>query len=465
MNHRLSNSSDFSLNTFQTILRPTEAWTAIIALLVVTLLGSVAGAGKILNFIFPAGAFTVGIILYFRAPILYIGFTWWMWFITPLVRRLADYRSSFTDPSPILLAPFLVTIITLYTVLQYLTKSHKEGNLPFIFCLISLFYSFMIGLIQHSPVTVIIKLLDWVAPVLFGFHLSVNWRNYPHCRQNIQRTFFWGVLVMGVYGIIQYLFLPEWDRFWIIKSEMASAGSPKPFLLNVHSTMNDRGTFAIFMMAGLLLLFSSQGSANLPVSAAGLLSLMLTTVRTSWIGFLLGIIAIITSVKSSVQMRLILILLLTALCSVPLTTMEPFSGRIKDRIESFSNLQEDTSFQARGSIYEDQLNNALTNFAGDGIGGGTGDSGFLTILLQLGWLGAIFYCGGIVMMIFNLFKTRVTRLDSFASTARAIVLSTISMLPIGNLLDGVDGIIFWSFLGIGLAGNNYHIHQITRDKN
>lgn len=465
MNYRLTNSSKFKIQKYQLILRPVEAWTAIIALIIITVLGSVAGAGKILNFIFPAGAFAVGIILYFRAPILYISFTWWMWFLTPLVRRLADYRSGFTDPSPIILAPFLVTIITLYTVWRQIPKSYQQGGLPFIFCLISLFYSFLIGLIQHSPITVVIKLLDWLAPVLFGFHLYVNWRNYSSYRQNIQRTFFWGVLVMGVYGIIQYLLLPQWDRFWIIKSEMASAGSPLPFLLNVHSTMNDRGTFAIFMMAGLLLLFSQPEAVNLPVSGAGLLSLLLTTVRTSWIGLLLGIIAMMASVKSSIQMRLILILLLTTLFSLPLMTMEPFSGRIQDRIESFSNLEEDTSFQERGSIYEDQLNHALTNFAGDGIGGGTGDSGFLTTLLQLGLLGVIFYWGGIIMMILDLFKTRLNRLDSFASTARAIVLSTISMLPIGNLLDGVDGMIFWSFLGLGLAANNYYRHPITSKEN
>jgi hypothetical protein len=61
---------------------------------------------------------------------------------TPLVRRLADYRSGFTDPSPILLAPYLVALLTLITFLQNVPILKRQGGLPFVLSFIGLFYAF-----------------------------------------------------------------------------------------------------------------------------------------------------------------------------------------------------------------------------------------------------------------------------------------------------------------------------------
>lgn len=218
-----------------------------------------AGAGKILNLAFPAGAFAVSVLLYVRYPVLYIGFTWWMFFLTPLVRRLADYQSSYTEPSPILLAPFLVAAATLVTFWQNLPKTYSQGSLPFALSSVGVFYSFLVGLINQPPLTASLGLLNWLIPVTFGFHLFVKWRDYPSYRQNIQHTFVWGVLIMGVYGIVQYLMPPEWDRFWLINAPVASQGAPEPFELRVWSTMNSTEPFSAVMTAGLLLLFHCKG--------------------------------------------------------------------------------------------------------------------------------------------------------------------------------------------------------------
>jgi hypothetical protein len=200
---------------FSIRLQPASAWIAILGLILLSTLLIVAGAGKILNLAFPGGAFIIGVFLYFRYPILYIGFSWWMWFLTPLVRRLADYRGSFTDPSPILLAPYLVLLITLVTLGKHLPKINRQGGLPFMLSFIGLAYAYLVGIIQNSPIQVTIALLEWLVPVLFGFHLFVNWRNYPSYRQNIDRVFTWGVFIMGIYGVIQYLVAPDWDQCWI----------------------------------------------------------------------------------------------------------------------------------------------------------------------------------------------------------------------------------------------------------
>jgi hypothetical protein len=453
-------------------LQPLQAWIAILGLVLFSALCILAGAGSILRLVFPVGSFAVGVFLYRRYPILYIGFTWWMWFLTPLVRRLVDYQSGW-DPQPlILLSPFLVTLITFVTFLQHLPRSYRQGGLPFILAFAAVFYSFLVGLIKTSPITAARASLDWLSPIFFGFHLFVNWRDYPSYRQNIQRTFLWGVLLTGVYGVVQNLVAPEWDRFWLIHSGMtSSAGSPEPFKIRVWSTMNSPGPFATVIMAGLLLLFNSQEALRVPAAIAGYLAFLLSAVRAAWGCWFVGLLTLLTSLKAHLQMRLIITILLIAVCVFPLTSMSQFSEGINSRVQSLGNLQKDNSAQDRAGIYRRNINLALSN----GLGNGTGnllivkengqlepivlDSGILDLFFTLGWFGAIPYLAGIFLLLFELFQGSESRLDTFVSTARAISLSLFLAIPFGTSTVSLSGIVFWGFSGMGMAARKYYQHQ------
>lgn len=456
-------SSSRNRKGFHLVLKPAIAWIAILGFISFSLLCILLGLGKILNLAFPAGALIVGAILYFRFPILYIGFTWWVWFLTPLVRRLADYRSGFTDPSPILLAPYMVTLLTLITFLQNVPKLKRQGGLPFVLSFIGLFYGFLVGLIKSSPIAVSISLLEWLAPVIFSCHLFINWQNYPSYRQNIQRVFLWCALITGIYGVIQYLVAPEWDRFWLINTEMLSAGYPEPLGIRVWSTMHGPGVFAAVMMAGLLLLLSNIGPLCLPATAFGYLSFLLSSVRSAWIGWLLGLIALVTSLKPKLQIRLILIILVAAVCVLPLTTIEPFSEIINTRLQTFSNLESDGSGAARKENYDKWLYYALTNVLGDGVGGtALLDSAILDTFISLGWFGAIFYGSGILSLLFQLIQDSKITNDPFVSTVSAITLGMFCQIVFGSVMLGLPGMILWGFLGIGLAAQKYYWYQQNR---
>jgi hypothetical protein len=150
VSHRQTLSNSSPKGSFLLGLQPTQAWMAILGLVFFSVLCILAGAGSILRLAFPVGSLAVGIFLYVRYPILYIGFTWWMWFLTPLLRRLVDYRSGWDQQGLILLAPFLVTLITFATLLRHLPKSYRIGGLPFVLAFTGVFYAFLIGLIQTS---------------------------------------------------------------------------------------------------------------------------------------------------------------------------------------------------------------------------------------------------------------------------------------------------------------------------
>ena len=449
------------------------AWIAIGALVLFTVVTTAAGAASIMRPGYIVISFAVAVFLYLRYPPLYVGFTWWMWFITPLVSRLIDYRSSFDQSRLLLISQYLVTLVTLHTCFKDFPKSYRQGGLPFILAFISVVYAFFVGLIKTTPVTAGRAVLDWIIPIVFSFYLFINWRYYPQYRQIIKSTFLWGVLITGTYGIVQFLIAPEWDRAWLLSTKLTSFGDPAPLKIRVWSTMPSPGPFASMMMAGLLLLLTSSGPLTIAAAGVGYLAFLLTMVRTVWGGWFLGLITMLTSIKARLQMRLVITILVMAICVVPLTTMDPFAKSINSRLESLSTLDKDDSANVRKKIYEDGLNNALTNVLGNGIGNTfivdqdgilrpiVIDSGILETFFTLGWVGAIPYLGAMMMLLFIGFQYSEFRGDPFMAACRAIALGSMSALPAGSSMIGSSGLFLWGFLALVMAAHKYYQHQRT----
>lgn len=439
-------------------LQQVIGWAFILGLALVSALMIFAGLGKILNLAFPTAALGVGVFLYFRYPLLYIGFTWWLWFLTPFIRRISDYHSTFTDPSPILLAPFLVTFVSSITLWRNLPKLYQQGGFPYILSLLAVLYGFLVGLINRSPVTVGIALLDWLCPIVFGVHIFINWKFYLSYRKSIQRIFLWGIIVMGLYGIIQFLVAPEWDIYWVIKSEFASAGKLEPLGLNVWSTMASNQPFGTVMTAGLLLLLvnPNKGKLAAPATGLGYLSFLLARKRTTWASWLFGLLLLAGSLKSSLQIRIIIAMALTAFCVVPLVTLEPFSNFLSDRFTTITELQGDTSAEARQETYSELIDDAFNSYLGKGIGGPPHDSGILSSLLDLGWFGTFCYFSGILILLLSLFQGAEIRTDPFVNAACAIAISTLIQLPLSRPHVEVQGMVLWGFMSLAMAAQKYH---------
>ena len=481
----LSHNSNKKLFDF---LQPAPAWTAILALVLFTVFCLLLRAGSIVQLAFPVGSFAVGLLLYRRYPILYVGFTWWLWLLSPLVSRIAGYVSGAAGEGKplIIVTPYVVTVLTFTTFLRHLPKTWKSG-LPFVLAFAGVFYSFLVGMSHHfapdssdmfagvdpgmlpyAPMKIAESVLSWLAAILFGFYLFVNWRDYPSYRQNFQRTFLWGVLVAGAYGIVQYTLVPDWDRFWFINSPdmQLCCGSPEPFMLRLWSTSNTPATFSSFMVAGLLLLFSSPGFLKVPAAVAGYLAFLLSAVRAAWGGWFIGLLTLIVSMKPRYQMRLLVTILAMGLIVSMVSTIEPFSEVIATRFQTFSNIQQDQSLSERSDLYNELLNRTLTDGLGRGMGGGKiVDAGILDVLSTLGWFGLIPFLGGSIMLLINIFLYPEGRFDPFMSAARAISLGMFMMLPATNTMMLLHGMIFWSFAGMAMAAHKYYQHQNYQQQN
>jgi O-Antigen ligase len=459
------------------ILHPRSAWVAILGLVLFAILGILLGTGSAIRLMFPLGSFAVGLFLYKRYPILYHGFFWWMWFLTPFLSRIIDYRNGWDPSRLILLAPYLVSLITLETFLRRLPKANAIGGLPLVIAFVAVCYGLLIGLIHGSPIVVVRNFLDWLIPIIYSFYLLANWRDYPSYRENFQRVFLWGTLIMGTYGIFQYVLAPEWDRYWLIESGMfSSAGKPEPLGMRVWSTMNSHGIFANTMQAGLLLLLASKGALRNPTIIVGFLAFLMTLVRSSWGSFCVALLLFFPSLGQKFQIRLIVTVLVLASCLVPLTNLEPFSTNLGNRIQTISKLEEDNSFQDRKGLFDQNIQNAISEYFGEGIGTGgaydarTGkwvsvsiDNGLLVLLFTLGWFGTIPYLAGLLPMIINVLRVPEVSFDSFMSSTRALGISYCSLLLFEGSITGISGILLWGFLGITMAGSKYYQHLQTTE--
>lgn len=454
---------------FPLVPTPATAWIPIFILIAVTLLLLAIKGGRLLGIVFPFLSICTGLILYFRHPVLYVGFTWWIWFLSPLVRRLADfYGAGFSQPSTILLTPFLVTGISAITVITSLPHRDKLKR-AFVLPIIATIYGYCVGLINSSFVPITVSFLGWISPILLGYHIFANWKRYPEYVKNLKSVFLWCSILVGIYGIFQYIISPEWDTFWLTNSINGGAlsfGRPEPFQIRVWSTMHSPGPFSSVMAAVLLVLLDAP-SPWLPIGAsASGLSFLLSQGRTGWITFFLSLVLLIPSLKPRLQIRIVSICIAAFIVMIPLSTIEPFSQVVSNRISSLSSGKDDHSALERKDVYDEWLGKALTNVLGEGTGSitrGDGvvlDSGVLDILLSLGWLGGSLYIGGLMMLLVNLISQIRTLPgnDLIGKISLFLGLIMFLLLPLGSLMLGIQGVILWFFLGLASASQRYASH-------
>lgn len=460
--------------------RSLSAWAAIIIVLLLVVGGLLAGQGAAIRLAYPVVSFLVGLYLYWKHPVQYIVFAWWIWFLSPFIRRLVDYQSGWVDPSPVLLAPVLVSFIAGLGFVRYFLPSLRSGGAPFVMAFAGVIYGLGVGLIRSRfDYTLAQPMLVWLTPLFIGFHLFHHWQDYPRYRDAIRRTFLFGALAMGIYGVVQFLIAPAWDRFWMIHVEYLSFGQPEPMAIRVFSTLNAPGPFSVVMMACLLVLFSLQGRSGwrgwlkFPAAAGGYLSFLLCMTRSAWVGWMVGVVVLLANMDVKARLRLIALIVVLAAAVVPLAMMPPFSQVVIPRLQTLTKPKDDISLAARIEGYGNYLQDALLDPLGKGIGVmertyavaadddgiGPHDSAILELLLSLGLPGTFFYGIGLIALLLSLRPRAWTQGDVFVNVARAIALGMIAQLVLGSVMLGVMGVVLWGFAGLVLAAQKYYAGQ------
>ena len=417
-------------------------------------------AARLANLYYLSASTGIGFWLYISNPPLYLGFVWWVWFLSPFIRRLADYQlGAFTPPKEalILLAPFAVTSLCLFTVFRHGRQLLRLDAVPFLLCMIGVLYGFLVGLPLVGPFPATISLLQWLCPLLLGFHTLVLWTRFPQHRRIIRTTFIAGTFVLGTYALIQFFFVPGWDRLWMIGSKMNSIGQPEPFQVRVFSMLNAPGPFSAILIPGLLLLFESRSLFAKLTAVPGYVGFLLSLVRSSWGGWMLGMLYLVWRLTGRLRVRLLALTVVMAIAVVPVAMIGEISTVTSSRVETLGNIGSDGSLAARQYMYETATLDALLNPLGEGLGSIAFDSGYVTILWQLGWVGGSLYLGGFLWLLWSAVLSPSAVLpDQFTAILAATVLGYAGLLAFGTEHIEVAGCVLWSFLGLIIASRRYH---------
>lgn len=430
--------------------------------------------GRVVELAYPVGAVLVGLLCYRRSPAEYVSFMCWLYFLSPEVRRLADFFNGAYNPiSPIQMAPVLVAMLSALTVLTHYRVVATKRAFPSLLLVLALTYALVVGCIRNTIPSALFSFGYAIIPIFVGFHVLATWKHFPAYARVLVTTFSWGMFVIGVYGVVQYVVMPPWDAMWLMTSGIGSVGEPVPFSFRVFSTLNSPGPLANVLMGGLLFMLAGRGKVVWIGAVSGLAVLLLTAVRSAWGGLIIGGLYALACIDRKTRGRVILAILLVSALSVPMFTLDEFAKPVLDRMQSMSSIENDRSFKIRMQFYESFLAVATSDIAGQGMGSvgigtkldsatsqlgkfGVFDSGLMEIPYVMGWPGTLLYMTGLFWMIGRAMKRGLAmKSNRLMAASVGTAIGLVSMLVFSNTLNAFDGILFQLGVTLPVIGHRY----------
>lgn len=389
-------------------------------------------------------------------PIAYLPYMLAVWSVYPELRRLLDWSyGSYSDIPIMTLAPFLVSLTMLIPIIKGFRNLSKSSRGVLVTALFIFVYGLAIGMPRFGGVASGFDFINYISPLLVVPY--VNASDFKSSARDIWlRSFSCIAVLVGIYGIIQYFFIPPWDAFWMISAEMTSIGHPEPMMVRVFSTLNSPGPAGVYLSFALAVMVMNKkwrafGFAGILIVA---FALLLTLVRSSWIGLAAMIIAYFMQAKSQNKMKLIAMLGGLVLFVQFVLPSLPGSDSITTRFQSFGNLNEDTSYQERLAFSTQITSYISANPMGNGLGS-TGlsaklnntalqdfDNGFLNIFYTFGLPGGLFFIGLLLFLLGYTFKSSKENTE-YQHLAFGTMVAVMFLLLSSNILSGTGGVCIW----------------------
>jgi hypothetical protein len=422
-----------------------------------------AASGFMAKTVYLAGCVALSVWSSRKNPWDYLLLTLWVAALTPFARRLVDMAAGWDAKNIMLAAPFLVTAPMVPAILQRIRTVDTGAALFPGLAALCIFYGLTVTLLRGEPVPALIGVADWGVPVFYFFFVAAHRDRIPELLERLPGFVATSMLLLGAYGVWQFVDPPVWDRLWMQGVDQGPFGLPEPFMVRVFSTMNSAGPFSCWIMV-LIVLSLGFTSWLMPFARfAGLLALAFTTVRTSWGG--LAVAMLILAVSSG--RRVIRYAIAVVVGSLVVVTVVAFVPKIDEvisqRIATFNDLEQDGSLLER----EDEASRMQTLIADNPLGVGIGalgrgtiaagsgqilfegaiDDGVLEIFGSLGWLVGFLYCAA--LMATALRCARAPRQYAFQQkVCFAAGAACLAALPLTNIVTGVTGTFMWLMFGL-----------------
>lgn len=426
---------------------------------------AVGGAASILRLLYPVLGTLVAVFLYFRSKPQYVSFVVWIWFLSAFVRRMADFHGGFQETSLILLTPYLVTAVSGLLLVRNPRGLIYRRNRPILLALAAIVYGFCVGLTKYSVVQMIPALLNWMVPLCLAYFLSESWSEYDEIKATLQKSYVYAALIMGVYAVYQFFIFPPWDRIWLENMRTVTFGKPEPMQVRDFSTMNAPVVFALCMTSVLLVVLSSRSKLRYFSIVAGLIGLILSLNRSSWLGFFAGLAFIVFRLSNRDRVRIISTLIIFVGVAAAGATLPGISEIVGERFQSFSSPGDDVSYQARNEGYGRALATLSREPFGEGVGSpdldhptsenddaiGPHDSTLLELLYSVGWFGTVCYLSAVGIITYRSLASPLR--SKFEISAGAVHVAFLAQSMLNIILSGPIGVFFWILAGMVLANS------------
>lgn len=438
---------------------------------------AVPSLAAVVPYAYLGGALALGAAWARSRPALLLELGLWLWVLAPGVRRAVDLGAGYHENSVVLLAPPLVALMAGAVVLARwsgflprpapsasgeLLPDRRFARAGLRLAVLAAFGGLVALAVGRSPVAIALAGVQILSPLALGL-LAATLVD-PERRAAVLDRFAVGVaLLVGGYGVVQFLVAPPWDAQWLrdVDDVAQSFGRPFPLQIRVFSTVNDPGSLAVVLTFCLLWLLVRRRAGLLGQFAlvVGSACLALTLVRSAWIALAVGVLYVVVRGWARPGRVLVAVAALAALLTVAGTVAQPVVQRFTSSTSSGAS---DESFQARAAFAASQLAPALTSPVGEGLGStGTavrrdagGDQRFANT--DSGYLEALRTWGGPLglVLLFSLVAAVVAlslRVRPAARGAAAFLATVPVQLVFSGVWTGTAGVMFWLCLAV-LAG-------------
>lgn len=407
-----------------------------------------------LRILLPAVLFCSSCILFMRSRSQYFGLVWLVWFLTPCVRRLVDYSAGWLDPSPILLAPYLVTLVAPLAGAAALLRAPIPAVLPFLLCLLAIAGGFLSGFFRYPLGSVVHDLLNWSTPPLFAAYLMLVQGEAARFRRAAHRWLPWLLGAAALYTVLQFCLAFPWDTEWLVNMDTPSMGAPEAFAMRAFGTLNSAGTAAYtFAMGAVYLLGRRPAFWRIPLLLLIAAAIITTQVRAGWLAVAIG--AVLSLVRMPRRAGAGLGMLAVLGLAVSAVGLGAHADILSDRFQSLTTPSDDSSANGRLEGY----GAAAAFIAQAPLGGGFGvpddildiqgsfslfDSSPVDVFMTFGVLGIAYYLGlfGIVWRAAGSLRRHDPEND--ALTLPAFALLGVALL--GSVTVALTGFLAWTLL-------------------
>ncbi len=388
---------------------------------------------------------------------------------TPFVRRVIDASCGYDMLGTIISGPLLTLLVPCVDLRLFIQRPGVWRNSgPFILFILCMVYASFISVFQGDFQPLMIQLIKWGTPVLYGLWM-LDVARYP--RNNIiehaSRAFLIVTPIMGIYGVEQYLNPAPWDRFWMIYSDMGSIGTPEPFGVRVFSTMNSPATFATFATAGLIIFsFTRRGYQAAFIGITIALSLLLSQYRTAWIAMSIGVVYSWLYPKTRGRASVIAVVaVIVAILAV--TSGGPIGDVISQRFDTLGQGAEDGSAKERMSEYHDFylmtddyiFGQGFSRLIGDIPGLVALDGTIISCYLVMGIFVGTLCISALIWAAYSAVSKIALNDSPMRVATGAVVIGMILTMPLAGITAGESGFLFWSFVAIAISSPQQVLQQ------